>query len=105
MLTALLLCYAQFMALSDQQLLHYFSRMPFVDSAELAGILGEPHATVHRALADLLADGIAGRVTPRHRPPAVESEILRDGHRHQTGRRDARFCHGLGLRASLPRVQ
>ncbi len=37
------------------------SRMPFVDSAVLAGILGEPHATVYRALTGLLADGIAGR--------------------------------------------
>ena len=38
-------------------------RMPFIDSAELAGILGEPHTTVYRALANLLADGIAGRVS------------------------------------------
>ena len=37
--------------------------MPFIDSAELAGILGEPHATVHRALTGLLADGIVGRVS------------------------------------------
>ena len=37
--------------------------MPFIDSAELESILGEPHATVHRALTDLLADGIAGRVS------------------------------------------
>ena len=51
------------MAHSDRQLLTALSRMPFIDSAELAGILGEPHATVHRALADLLADGIAGRVS------------------------------------------
>ena len=51
------------MALSDRQLLHFLSRMPFVDSAELARILGEPHATVHRALTGLLADGIAGRVS------------------------------------------
>ena len=50
------------MAISDRQLLDALSRMPFVDSAELARILGEPHATVHRALAGLLADGIAGRV-------------------------------------------
>ena len=51
------------MALSDRQLLDALSRMPFVDSAELALILGEPHATVHRALADLLADGLVGRVS------------------------------------------
>ena len=37
--------------------------MPFIDSSELAGILGELHATVHRALTDLLADGIARRVS------------------------------------------
>ena len=43
------------MALSDRQLLDALSRTPFVDSTELALILGEPHATVHRTLADLLA--------------------------------------------------
>ena len=37
--------------------------MPFIDSAELAGVLGEAHATVHRALTGLLADGIVGRVS------------------------------------------
>ena len=50
------------MALSERQLLHFLSRMPFVDSVELALILGEPHSTVHRHLADLVADGIVGRV-------------------------------------------
>ena len=50
------------MALSERQMLDSLSRTPFVDSAELAGILGEPHATVHRALTSLLADRIAGRV-------------------------------------------
>ena len=51
------------MALSERQLLDALSRTPFVDSAELAGILGEAHATVHRALTDLLAQGILGRVS------------------------------------------
>ena len=51
------------MALSEPRLLHFLSRMPFIDSVELAGILGEPHATVHRSLTGLLADGIVGRVT------------------------------------------
>ena len=51
------------MALSERQLLDTLSRTPFVDSTELALILGEPHATVHRTLADLLAEGIAGRVS------------------------------------------
>jgi hypothetical protein len=36
--------------------------MPFVESMELVLILGEPHATVHRHLTDLLANGIGGRV-------------------------------------------
>ena len=51
------------MPFSDRQGLDSLSRMPFIDSAELAGILGEPHATVHRTLTGLLADGIAGRVS------------------------------------------
>ena len=51
------------MALSDRQLLEALSRTPFIDSAELAGILWEPHTTVHRSLSSLMADGIAGRVS------------------------------------------
>ena len=51
------------MTLSDRHLLDSLSRMPFVDSTELAGILGEAHATVHRVLTGLLKDGIAGRVS------------------------------------------
>ena len=51
------------MALSDRQLLHHLSRMPFIETAELACVLGEAHATVHRALTDLLADGVVGRVS------------------------------------------
>ena len=51
------------MALSDRQLLDTLSRMPIIDSVELALILGEPHATVHRRLTGLLADGIVGRIS------------------------------------------
>ena len=51
------------MALTERQLLDSLSRMPFIDSADLALILGEPHATVHRALAGLLTDGMVGRVS------------------------------------------
>ena len=51
------------MALSDRQMLDCPRRTPFVDSVELALMLGEPHATVHRALAGLLTDGIVGRVS------------------------------------------
>ena len=50
-------------SLSGRQILHSLSRMPFIDSTELALILGEPHTTVHRALTSLLADGIVGRVS------------------------------------------
>ena len=46
-----------------RQLLDALSRMPFIDSAELALTLGEPHATVHRGLTNLLADGVASRVS------------------------------------------
>ena len=51
------------MAISERQLLDALSGTPFVDSTELAGILGEPHATVHRSLASLLAERIVGRVS------------------------------------------
>ena len=48
------------MALSERQLLDALSRMPFTDTMELAGILGEASATIHRALSSLLADGVVG---------------------------------------------
>ena len=69
------------MALSDRQLLDALSRTPFIDSAELAVILGEPHATVHRNLTDLLADGIAGRVNhgTAHLPPSQRYHLTAQG--------------------------
>ena len=47
--TALVNRYARCMALSDRQLLDALSRTPFVDSTELAGILGGrvSHGTEH----------------------------------------------------------
>ena len=51
------------MALSDRQLLNSLSRMPFIDTAELAAILGEAYSTVHRVLTGLLDEGIVGRVS------------------------------------------
>ena len=69
------------MPLSDRQLLHFLSRMPFVDSAELAGVLGEAHATVHRALTGLLAHGIVGRVGHGTTHLPSEPEILPDRQR------------------------
>ena len=50
------------MALSERHLLAAVSRTPFVDSTVLAGFLGEPYATVHRTLSNLLAEGIVGTV-------------------------------------------
>ena len=50
-------------ALSGRQILHSLSRMPFIDSTELALILGEPHATIHRGLINLLTNGMVGRIS------------------------------------------
>ena len=51
------------MALPDRQLLDALSRMPFIDSGELAGIRVEPHTTIHCALTGQQAGGIVGRVS------------------------------------------
>ena len=74
-------CYAQHMAISERLLLDALSRTPFVDSTELAGILGEPYATVHRTLADLLAEGIVGRVNhgTAHLPPSQRYHLTAKG--------------------------
>ncbi len=75
------------MAASDRQMLDFLSRMPFVDSAELAGILGEPHATVHRALAALMADGIIGRAShsAAHLPSSQRYYLTANGIRETAG--------------------
>ena len=75
------------MPLSDRQLLHFLSRMPFIDSAEMAGILGEAHATVHRALTSLLADGIVGRVShgTAHLPSSQRYHLTANGIREVAG--------------------
>ena len=79
--TALKNRYARCMPISNRQLLDVLSRTPFVDSTELALVLGEPHATVHRALADLLADGIAGRVShgTAHLPSSQRYHLTASG--------------------------
>ena len=79
--TGLLYRYAGTMAFSDRQLLDSLSRMPFIDSVELALILGEPHATVHRALTDLLAEGIVGRVNhgTAHLPSSQRYHLTANG--------------------------
>ena len=69
------------MAIPDRHLLDSLSRTPFVDSAELARILGEAHATVHRALADQLAEGIVGRVShgTAHLPSSQRYHLTAQG--------------------------
>ena len=59
-----------------------FAGRPSSTTTELALILGEPHATVHRALADLLADGITGRVSHGSCTPAFEPEVPPDRQWH-----------------------
>ena len=51
------------MAFSRERILDSLARLPFIDAGELAMVLGEPLATVHRALTALLKDGLAGRVS------------------------------------------
>ena len=72
------------MSLSERLLLHSLSRTPFIDTAELARVLGEAHATVHRALTGLLAEGIAGRVSHGtvHLPSSQRYYLTAQGIRH-----------------------
>ena len=56
-------CYAGGMVFSRERILDALARLPFIDAGELALVLGEPLATVHRALAALLQDGLAGRAS------------------------------------------
>ena len=68
-------------------MLDALSRMPFIDSAELALILGEAHSTVHRALTGLLAEGIVGRVShgTAHLPSSQRYFLTAKGIREATG--------------------
>ena len=69
------------MAISERQLLDALSWTPFVDSTELALILGEPHATVHRTLDDLLAEGFVGRASngTAHLPSSQRYQLTAQG--------------------------
>ena len=75
------------MPLSNRQLLDALSQMPFVESTELALILGQPHATVHRHLTGLLADGIAERVQhgTAHLPSSGRYVLTAKGIREAAG--------------------
>ena len=75
------------MVISDRQMLDALSRTPFVDSTELALILGEPHATVHRGLADLMAEGIVGRVNhgTAHLPSSQRYHLTAQGIKQAAG--------------------
>ena len=44
-------CYARYMSVSEQELLHHLSRMPLVDMAKLAMITGEARVAVNRGRA------------------------------------------------------
>ena len=63
------------------KVLDALSRTPFVDSTELALILGEPHTTVHRNLADLLEEGILGRAShgTAHLPSSQRYHLTAQG--------------------------
>ena len=80
-------CYARYMSVSDQELLHHLSRMPLVDTAELAMILGEAHVAIHRGLAGLLDDGIVGRVShgTAHLPSSKRHYLTAKGIREAAG--------------------
>jgi len=69
------------MSVSDRELLHHLSRMPFVDTAELARITGEAHVAIHRGLATLLDDGIVERVGhgTAHLPSSRRYYLTRKG--------------------------
>ncbi len=75
------------MPLSERQILDSLSRMPFIDTAELACVLGEAHATVHRALTGLLAQGIIGRVShgATHLPSSQRYFLTANGIRQAAG--------------------
>ncbi len=69
------------MAFSQERILDALARLPFIDTGELALILGEPLATVHRALTGLLKDGLAGRLShgTAHLPSSHRYYLTRRG--------------------------
>ena len=75
------------MSVSDQELLHHLGRMPFVDTAELAMILGKAHVALHRGLTDLLSGSIVDRVShgAAHLPSSRRYYLTAKGIREAAG--------------------
>ena len=69
------------MAFSRERILDAMAQLPFIDAAELALVLGEPLATVHRALTGLQKDGLAQRVShgTAHLPSSHRYYLTRQG--------------------------
>ena len=69
------------MEFSQERALDALARLSFIDAGELALVLGEPLATVHRALTRLLQDGLAGRAShgTAHLPSSHRYYITRRG--------------------------
>ena len=69
------------MAFSRERILDALARLPFVDTGELALILSEPLATVHRALAGLLKGGLPQRMShgTGHLPSSHRYYLTRRG--------------------------
>ena len=69
------------MAFSRERILDALARLSFIDAGELALVLGEPLATVHRGQAALLKDGLAGRVShgTAHLPSSHRYHLTRNG--------------------------
>ena len=84
------------MPLSDRQLLDALSRMPFVESTELALILGEPRATVHRRLSELLAELPTTRgIWSTELTTDKEGRRRHVGHRIETWARQTKHAGGI----------
>ena len=69
------------MAFSRERILDALARLPFIDAGELALVLGEPLATVHRALSALLQVGLVGRVShgTSHLPSSHRYYLTKQG--------------------------
>ncbi len=93
------------MSFSDRQSLDVLGRTPFVTSTELASILGKPHATIHRTLTDLLAEGIVERVShgTAHLPSSQRYHLTASGISKSAW--TLGFATPSDFRAGLPHVE